>query len=82
MLDRGDEQRRLVAETGIDEALGDAGALGDFLDRDRLEAALEEQSHRGLEQCGAPALGLRAGRPATRTSFEFNEFGHRIFSIA
>ena len=45
----GAEQALLVAETCVDRADGDVGALADFLDGERVEALLLEQLDRGVE---------------------------------
>ena len=45
----GPQEALLVAETGVDRAHRDVGALADVLDRERLEALLLEQRRRSLE---------------------------------
>ena len=49
-LERGLEQRRLVAIAGIDRALGHAGRRADRLDAGALETLFEEQVERLVEQ--------------------------------
>ena len=55
----GQRQLVLVAPAAVDRRLGDARAGRDLLDREALDAALDEQLARGLED---RLLGLAAAR--------------------
>ena len=76
-LEQRQEQVGLARELGVDDALGEAGLLGDGLQRGAGVPALEEHPSRGGEHEGAVALPLlRPGQPL-RHDAETNTVGIR-----
>ena len=61
-LDRGGEQRFLVAEVAVDGELGDAGLGRDLIHADAVEAVRGEHALGRVEDRGALAQVLRAPR--------------------
>ena len=72
--DRFGEQRLLVVVVAIQRARGDSGRLGDVLQLDRMEAAVDEEPNGLLQNLLLSVLraapnGLSDGLPSTRTPF-------------
>src|SRR5262249_14491350 len=63
-LDERPDQLFLAAEVPVEAALGDPGLLGDVVDADALDAALEEQLLRRVAQPLRPSPAILVTFPA------------------